>query len=267
MVGAGGLAGLTAFITGGAGGIGSAAAEVLLRDGATVVLMGRRRDKLEETRGRLLAQTQGGQVEIYAGDAMNEEDLKAALAQAAAITGRIDILFPTVGGATAFGPLATVDLDAFRTDYERNVMSAVLALRHAAPYMKNGGSAVFISSTAGLNSFRYLAGYAAAKAALEHFVKTAADELGADGIRVNGVRAGMTRTPDTESFFESDDLMATYDGLVPLGRLGAPYDIAAAVRYIAGPESAWMTGEFISVDGGQHLRHNPDFAAMFAGQG
>jgi len=262
MAAKGKMSGMSALITGGGGGIGSASAELFLKDGAAVTLMGRRAEALQATRSRLLQAVPDGQVELVAGDATNEGDLGIAVEKAASFTGRIDVLLPTVGGVCAFGSILAIDMAAFRAEFELNLFSGVLALRHAAPYMTGGGAAVFISSAAGLNSFRHLSGYASAKAALEHFVRTAADELSAKGIRVNGVRAGMTRTEMTAEMFEDSRMMSTFKGLVPLERLGEPTDIATAIRYLAGPESGWITGEFISVDGGQHLRHNPDFSAL-----
>ena len=254
------LTGQTAVITGGSGGIASAAAKLLLEDGAAVVLMARRKQKLEEVREMLLAAVPHGHVEVHEGDATHASDLGSAFRKAKAIAGRLNILVATVGGATAMGPILTADMAAFRAEVELNLMTSVLALRHGAPLMQDGGSIIFISSTAGAHPFPLLSGYAAAKAALEHFAKTVADELAATGIRVNCVRAGMTRTNETEALFESPEVMAKFDGIVPLGRFGDPRDIGAAIRYLAGPESSWVTGHILTVDGGQMLRRNPDFS-------
>src|SRR5579859_5787784 len=92
------LAGKTAFITGASGGIGSASARFLVRDGAAVLLMGRREDALAKTKDELLKEFPGARVEIFAGDAVKEEDVKRAIEKAHAIAGRLDIAVPTVGG-------------------------------------------------------------------------------------------------------------------------------------------------------------------------
>ena len=104
MSGNNALAGKTAFVTGGAGSIGSHCAKLLLRDGAAVLIMGRRKDALEKTRTWLLESTPNGRVEIHAGDACEEKDVRAALDQAFAMQNRLDIIVPTVGGG-GFKPL------------------------------------------------------------------------------------------------------------------------------------------------------------------
>lgn len=253
------LADRTALITGGSGGIATATAAQLLADGATVYLMARQRAGLEEARERLAAEVPGGRVEIVVGDATGADAVRAALQRAHDETGRLDILVATVGGVSGMGAIRTLDIEAFRHDVEMNLMTAVLALRCAVDFMGHGGAVIFLSSTAGGRSFPMLSGYASAKAALEHFTAIAADELGSSGIRVNCVRAGMTRTNETAAFFANPELMAKFDGIVPLGRLGEPEDIASAIRYLVGTDAPWVTGHVLSVDGGQMLRRNPDF--------
>jgi NAD(P)-dependent dehydrogenase (short-subunit alcohol dehydrogenase family) len=110
--------------------------------------------------------------------------------------------------------------------------------------------------------FAYLAAYHVAKAALEALVRAAAEELGQAGIRVNAVRPGMTRSSATGPMFAQPATLAPFLAEYPLGRLGEPEDIAGAVRFLAGPESGWMTGQCFAVDGGNELRRNPDLTPM-----
>jgi NAD(P)-dependent dehydrogenase (short-subunit alcohol dehydrogenase family) len=255
------LAGMTALVTGGSGGIGSASARHLLRDGAAVVLMARKKDLLEETRAALLAEVPGGRVELHAGDGCVGADVKAALQRAHGLAGRLDIIVATVGLAT-FRPLLLEDETSFRDCLERNVMSAFLAVRHGAPLMGRGGSIVCISSTAATMPFNALPAYNTAKAALEMFVRAAAEELGQAGIRVNAVRPGLTRKNMPHRMFTDASILQRFVAEMPLGRAGEPDDIAAAVRYLAGPESAWVTGQSFAVDGGQEARKNPDLSDM-----
>lgn len=255
------LAGKVAFVTGGSGGIGSAVAENLLRDGASVLIMGRRQAALEDTRRRLLERVPDGRVEIHAGDALSTEDVKTGLERAHAIAGRLDILVPAVGGG-GFKPLLMHDADSFRAELDNNIISAFLVMRYGAPLMTQGGSIVCISSTAGVTAFPWLSAYCTGKAGLEALIRTAADELSSANIRVNAVRPGMTRTEATGQMFDAPDVIGAFLEQIPLGRGGDPADIAAGVRFLAGPESGWVTGQSFAVDGGHELRRNPDLTAM-----
>ena len=253
------LDGKAAIVTGGSGAIGAASAKHLLRDGAAVLLMGRRPDALEKTRATLLKEIPDGQVECHSGDAMIEADVKAAVARANAMRGRLDIAVATVGGGHGFKPLLMLDAETFRAQFERNVVSAFLLVRHTVPLMAARGAIVCISSNAGKMPFAYLAGYHTAKGGLENFVRAAAEELGSAGVRIHAVRPGLTRAERPRYLFE-DVMLAKFVAEYPLGRAGEPDDIGAAVRFLAGPESSWMTGQSFAADGGQELRKNPDRA-------
>ena len=260
------LAGKTAFVTGGAGGIGSACAKALLKDGAAVLIMGRRLEALETTRKAFLAEFPQGKVEVYAGDARKEDDVQTGLKKAHAMQGRLDILIPTIGGA-GFKPLLMMDAETFRSELDFNIISAFLVVRYGVPMMENGGSVVCISSNAGKMPFSALAGYHTAKGGLEAFVRAAAEELGSAGVRVNAVRPGLIRNKEDNPMFTNEDVFQTFAKEIPLrqrapGRLGENDDIGAAVRYLAGPESSWVTGQSFAVDGGHELRKNPDLSKM-----
>jgi NAD(P)-dependent dehydrogenase (short-subunit alcohol dehydrogenase family) len=258
------LAGKTAIVTGGNGGIGAASAKILLEAGAAVLIMARRLDALEQTRAALLDAVPEGKVAIFAGDGMVQADVEAALAAAYAIQGRLDIVVATVGGGNGFRPLLMLDADTFRAQFDRNIVSAFLAIRYGAPLMERGGSIVCISSNAATMPFNGLAAYHTVKGALENLVRAAAEELGAAGIRVNAVRPGLTRNGRVSYLFDEPSIFNRFLAEFPLGRSGAPADIAGAVRYLAGPESSWVTGQSFAVDGGQELRRNPDLSEMMA---
>jgi NAD(P)-dependent dehydrogenase (short-subunit alcohol dehydrogenase family) len=127
--------------------------------------------------------------------------------------------------------------------------------------MRPGGSIICLSSGAAVLTFRHLASYHIAKAALEGLVRMAADELGASGLRVNAIRPGLTRSGATEGMFTSGAAEAFLPEY-PLGRLGEAADMAGAVRFLASDESAWITGQCIAVDGGNLLRRSPDLAPL-----
>ena len=253
------LAGKSALVTGGAGGIGSACAARLARDGAAVTLMGRSEASLQAAAQKLRADFPGAKVSIHAGDANRDEDVRAAVARAVSDHGRLDIVVATVGGGGG-GLMTSQSGDEFMAGVSANLRPSFLAIREAAPAMPDGGAFVFISSTAAVMSFRGLGGYCAGKAGLDHMVRVAADEMGAKGFRFNAVRPGVTRTPQATGLIANEALMAQFRERTPLGRHGEPEEIAEAVRYLAGPESAWTTGQSIAVDGGNELRGAPRFA-------
>ena len=132
-------------------------------------------------------------------------------------------------------------------------------MRVAAPYLVEvgGGSIVAISSIAGVATHRYMTPYTVSKAGLEMLVKQVADELGHCGIRANAVRPGLVPTDATEGMMSIPAIVDDYLAQMPLGRAGTTDDIASLVRFLAGPESSWITGTCISADGGHHLRRGP----------
>ena len=260
MTGNGALAGQTAFVTGGSGGIGGASAERFLRDGAAVLLMARDAAALQRQRNALLAAYPHAQVGVHAGDACQEDDVRAALDAAFALRGRLDIIVPTVGGGGGFRPLLSYEPAQFRQVLELNVMSTFLAVRHGAPLMKQGGAIVCLSATSARRAIAHLAAAAAAKGAIESFVLAAAEELAAMNIRVNAVRPGLTTSGNTAALRQGG-IIEQYVAQTPLAssrqQAGTPQNVADTIRYLAGPESAWVTGQSIAVDGGMELRRHP----------
>ena len=251
------LSGRSALVTGGGGGFGKACARLLARDGAAVTLMGRTRSKLEAAREMLLAATPEARVALSVGDSAEEADVQAAVEATRRNGDGLDIVVATVGGGSGYGAVLDATLDGFMGDYRVNVGSAFLAVRHAAPLMTEGGSIVLISSTAAKLAFMKLASYCAAKAGLDQFMRVAANELGARRIRVNCVRPGLTHTDGMDAAFSRPGYTDSFLPLIPLGRTGVPNDVAEAVRYLAGPEAAWVTGQSFAVDGGNELRMAP----------
>ena len=257
----GSFAGRTAFVTGSSSGIGEACARLLAEDGAAVLMMGRRLDALEEARDRIGARAPQARIEIYAGDATEEADVRAGLAKAHAMAGRLDVIVPAVGGSENYAPMLMDSTQDFIAVFKRNLLSAFLPIRDGAPLMSpDGGSIVCISTSVVTQSATGLVSYASAKAGVERMVQLAALELGGAGIRVNSVRPGMTRSAATEFMFTVPGTEQRYADVTPLGRVGEPDDIARVVRFLAGPEAAWVTGQNFAADGGQELGGlAPDF--------
>jgi NAD(P)-dependent dehydrogenase (short-subunit alcohol dehydrogenase family) len=255
------LEGKTAIVTGASNGIGKASAVTLARDGANLVIMARTQASLERTRAEILAERPDAQVEIVVGDACQDEAVKAAVERAYAIAGRLDILVPTVGGPY-YIPVSVLDPAGMRAAFEFNVMSAFLLVYYGLPKMTSGGAIVCVSTAAAGQANRGLSAYGAANAALERWVRAAAFELGASGIRINAVRPGATLSAEVIAAAGLQHMADAYAAETPFGRIGEPYDIARVVRFLAGPDSAWVTGETLSADGGMQQGKAPDLGAV-----
>ena len=260
------LTGQAAFITGASGAIATASAIALAKDGARLALMARRDAGLARAEAAIRAEAPDADILPIVGDCTDEVAVRGALESAHGWAGRIDILFATVGGG-GFAPFLALDAETVRRELEVNLLSTFFVVRHGAPLMRAGGSIICTSSSSAPLTFPYLGAYHIAKGAVEALVRAAADELGAAGIRINAVRPGLTRADSTGGLFDGPETAALFMPEYPLGRFGEPADIAGAVRFLAGPESGWMTGECLSVDGGNHLRRSPDLTAMMAAMG
>jgi NAD(P)-dependent dehydrogenase (short-subunit alcohol dehydrogenase family) len=166
----------------------------------------------------------------------------------------------TVPGGGHFRPVLGYPDDLFSAEVDMNIRPQYLVLKYAGLAMvrAGGGSIIAVSSTAAKFSSRYLASYCAGKAAVEQLVRVAADELGAKNIRVNAVGPGLTRTDATEGMFANTALIERFLAQQPLHRAGEAVDQARAIRFLAGPESSWITGQCLTVDGGHTLRSFPD---------
>ena len=254
------LAGMSALITGGGGGIGGASATWLARDGAAVVIMGRTEATLAAKREQILAAAgPDAQVHTFVGDAVEAGALSEALTRAEALTGRLAMAVAVVGGGT-MKPLLMFDAAEVMADLSRNILSAFLVIKHATPLMTKGGggSIVCISSDAAKIPWPFLALYNTSKGGVEGLVRGAALELAPLKIRVNAVRPGLVQTEATKTgLFANEEAMAAFLAEKPLGRTGVPDDIGAAVRYLAGPESSWVTGQSLGVEGGNELTRAP----------
>lgn len=252
------LAGKTALVTGASSGIGLASAGFLAQDGASVVIMGRGEEALAKAHAELTVQAPEARIEMFPGDSCREDQVKAALAFTHGLGGQLDILVPTVGGGGVIKALLMEDVETVYKEFDRNFLSVFLMVRHGAPLMQRGGSIVCISTAVVRQAYWGLSLYSSMKAALERFVRAAALELGGAGIRVNSVRPGMTASQATAEMQEMEGLVEYFASETVLGRIGQPEDLARVVRFLAGPESGWVTGQNFSADGGQDQGKAPD---------
>ena len=260
------ITGRTALVTGGGSGIGLGTATRLAADGAHVTICGRTEDKLVRAVEAITPQVgEGGSIRHVVADVTVEDQVATAVDVASEPTGGLAILFANAGGSTHIGSIDTADADAIRATVDLNLVGTMLCLKHAVPAMRTagGGSIVTMSSGAGAFPHRHLWAYGAAKAGIDMLTRSAAEELGADGIRVNSVQPGIVDDELMSMITAGGPLLDDYISGMPLGRVGQVDDIAEAVRFLVGPESSWITGVNLAIDGGHHLRAGADYSRLF----
>jgi NAD(P)-dependent dehydrogenase (short-subunit alcohol dehydrogenase family) len=263
---AGGIAGWSILVTGGGSGIGLATAARLAADGAHVTICGRTEQRLADAVARLSAAAAPGATARYVvADVTVEDQVAAAVAATAEATGRIDGLFACAGGSTHLGSVLTADVAAVRATIDLNLVGSVICVKQggAAMQAQGGGSIVLMSSGAGRFPHPHLWAYGVSKAGICFLTETAAEELGPSGIRVNAVAPGIIDDELMAFITGGGPLLDDYLAQMPLGRVGTVEDVAAAVRYLIGPASSFVTGEVLGVDGGHHLRRGADYSLLF----
>jgi NAD(P)-dependent dehydrogenase (short-subunit alcohol dehydrogenase family) len=260
------LEGMAALVTGGGSGIGLGAAKRLAADGAHVTIAGRTEDRLAAAVGAIEGHAAvGAEVRYAVCDVTVEDDVQRAVAIAAKPSGGLDVLFACAGGSLHLGPIVDADAAAWRATIDLNIVGTFLCIKHAAPVMaaSGGGSIIGMSSIAGHSTHRLMSAYCTGKAGIEMLVKVAADELGEHNIRVNAVQPGLVDTELVGFITAGGKLHEDYLEQMPISRIGTVEDIASAVRYLAGPESTWVTGQTLGVDGGHQLRRGPNYHLLF----
>lgn len=261
----GALDGYAVLVTGGGSGIGEGCAARLARDGASVTICGRTASKLETAAAHISdVAPPGANVRAVVADVTDEEQVTHAIADAAVPTGALDAVVACAGGSLHMGPLVLADAEAVRATLDLNIMGTFLTLKNSAPRLAAAGRGSFVgvSSHAGRDTFRFLGAYGAAKAGLDHLVRVAADELGPSRVRVNSVLPGIIANELMSAITAGGPVLDSYLENIPLHRVGRVKDVADLVAFLVGPESSWITGQCISVDGGQSLRKGADFGSF-----
>jgi len=259
------LAGRSALITGGGSGIGLECARRLVADGASVAIAGRSVERLDAARSELEGvAAAGASVAIAACEVSDERQVRDAVAIAVANGPEGLDFVVAAAGRGGLGPIITTTLDEWDAIIATNLTGTFLTFKHAGAALarSGGGSMVAISSIAGVSTHRFMGPYCVSKAAIDMLVANLADELGVAGVRVNSVRPGLVETELVEAVMADESIVTDYLDQMPVRRVGQVEDIGALVRFLLGPDSGWITGESISIDGGHHLRRGPNFAPV-----
>src|SRR5580692_11050260 len=241
------LDGKITLISGGTTGIGAETAKLFQSEGATVVVTGSSERSVEAAKAAMPG------IEALVSDAGDVAATKALVDHVHAKHGRIDVLFVNAGIAK-FAPIANVDEAFYDSQFNVNVKGAFFLMKHAIPIIPDGGAIILTASVAGANGGLPGASvYGATKAALRSFGRTFASELAPRGIRVNTISPGPIVTPifDKSGFSpgEKDAFIAGAATRIPLARVGASEEVAAAALYLAA-DATYTTGAELFVDGG-----------------
>ena len=242
------LTGKIALVTGGNSGIGLATAKTFIREGAKVVITGRNQETLDQAVEQI-----GGDTVAIQGDVSDFSHLDEVAGQIKEKFGRLDILFANAGVGIPT-PFADVTEEQFDMHFDINVKGLFFTIQKALPLLSDGASIVLNASIVKDKGFDGFSAYSATKGAVRTLTRTLASELRGKGIRVNTVSPGPIETPiydrmglPKEAQEEFGEMVASQ---VPLGRFGAPEDIAEAVLYLASDDAKYTTGIDLVVDGG-----------------
>lgn len=240
------LDGRLAVVTAGTAGIGLAIVRRFLDEGAEVIATGSSRERATAARATL-----GPRAHVVVGDAGDLDDL-SALAEAVRALGRpIDVLVANAGRDIRSAPVVDVDPAEFDSVADLNFRGTFFTAQRIIPLMRDGGAIVLVSSIAGSNGGPGHAVYNATKAAIRSLGRTLTAELRRRGIRANVVSPGPIETAGFARFIDhSDEVRAAVAAQVPVGRIGRPEEVAAAVLFLASDESSFVAGAELVVDGG-----------------
>jgi NAD(P)-dependent dehydrogenase (short-subunit alcohol dehydrogenase family) len=247
------LEGKVALITGGTSGIGRATAVAFAREGATVVVSGRREKEGQETVQLVLAI--GGHARFVAADVSDEKQVAALVDKVVATFGRLDVAFNNAGIEGVPAPISDATAAQYNQIFDINVKGVFLSMKYEIPAMlKTGGGAIVnTASVLGSVAVPGFGLYSATKHAVLGLTKAAALEVAGQGLRINAVSPAAIETDMVKRTFGNDSESPERKHLAaahPVGRLGLPEEIASAVVYLCSPQASFVTGTDLHVDGG-----------------
>jgi NAD(P)-dependent dehydrogenase (short-subunit alcohol dehydrogenase family) len=236
-----------AIVTGASRGIGRAIAEIFAREGARIVICGRKQETLDQVAGEI-----GPSVKPIACHVGRVDQIEKMVATTARQFGPVDILVNNAATNISFGPCLEIDEAQFDKMVEINLKSAFRLINAIAPGMcaRGSGSIINIASIAGLRPQRHSLLYSLTKAALIMMTQSYALELGAKGVRVNAIAPGLIQTTLSEHYWKDEAQRHTVLQKQPIQRLGQPSDVAELALLLASDKGSYMTGQTLTVDGG-----------------
>ena len=243
-----------AVITGGSRGIGLAIAEGYLREGASVVIASRKQDALDAAAADLRQKTNGTVLPVAAhtGDPDAVQNLIARVVDE---FGRVDILVNNAATNPHFGPLIDADVGQWQKILEVNVLGYFWTSKFAAESMQKtgGGKIINMASIVAFEPGFMMGVYSVTKAAIVMMTKSFAQELAPDNIQVNAIAPGFIKTRFSRALWDNEGINQRITDHTPAGRMGEPEEIVGAAVYLASPESDFMTGQTMIIDGGVSL--------------
>ncbi|MDU0348728.1 SDR family NAD(P)-dependent oxidoreductase [Actinomyces sp. MRS3W] len=238
------LAGQLALITGASAGIGLGVARRFVEEGATVVITGRRRDRLDAAAHEL-----GESCIPVRSDAANLDDIDALMRRVSELGRPLDVVVANAGGG-GDRPVQDMDEATYDRVMDLNVKSAYFTVRKALPLMRDGGRIVLVSSISGSNGDPGHSVYNASKAAVRSLARTFTSDLRQRRIRVNAVSPGPTMSEGFSDFVGGPEAVARIESMIPVGHIGSVDETAAAITFLACEESSYVAGAELVVDGG-----------------
>ena len=239
------------LITGALTGIGRATAIAFAKEGARLVVAGRREDA-----GRQLAtelRALGAEAEFIRADVRHEDEVRDLVDRTVARFGRLDVAVNNAGTEGEVGPITDQTAASYAATFDTNVLGVILSMKHEVRVMQaqGSGSIINISSTYGHEGAAGASVDVGSKHAVEGITKSVALEIAGSGIRVNGVAPGPTDTGMLTRFTGTPENKAALVTTVPMGRLGLSEELANAIVFIASDEASYITGHVLNVDGGK----------------
>ena len=237
------LEGKVAVITGGATGIGRAAAKRFIEEGAFVFIFGRRQEALDTAVAQL-----GPNARAIKGSISDEADLDRLYTTVRAERGTLDIVFANAGAGSML-KLGEITADHIDEIFDTNVKGTIFTVQKALPLMGQGASIILTGSSAGTTGAPGMTAYSASKAAVRNLARTWAEDLKRTGIRVNVLSPGATATELAKQAL-GDEGQKAFAAMTPLQRMADPAEQGAAAAFLASSDSSFMTGSEVAVDGG-----------------
>ena len=239
------------LITGALTGIGRATALAFAKEGARLVVAGRREDAGQQLMTEL--RTLGAEALFIRADVRHEDEVRDLVDRTVARFGRLDVAVNNAGTEGQVGPITDQTAESYAATFDTNVLGVILSMKHEVRVMQaqGSGSIVNISSTYGHEGAAGASVYVGSKHAVEGITKSVAIELAKSGIRVNVVAPGPTDTGMLTRFTKTPENKAALVTTVPMARLGLSEELASAIVFIASNDASFITGHVLNVDGGK----------------